>query len=102
MAGGARLRWDSDSGEYRIQHYSDIETFKNVNEMHRRKEEELGIRKDAGFRFIGSIPFTVVMEIKEKHGIDLTNLRDKTERRKAFRIIERDYPLLKGTNMRIG
>jgi hypothetical protein len=50
---------------------------------------------------VGSIPFTEVLRIKEKYGIDFTNLRDATERKKAFQILEHEYPYLKTTNMRL-
>jgi hypothetical protein len=96
------LKYDVDTGEARVQYATNIEPFMRNNELARMKERELGLRKDAPYIFIGSVPMTVVMEIKAKHGIDLTNLRDKSERRRAFQIIERDYPKLKGTNMRIG
>ena len=97
-----RLRYDKDTGEYRVRYSSPIEPFIAAAKKRREAEEHFGVKRDAQYRFVGSVPMTVVMEIKEKHGVDLMNLRDSTERRKAFRIIEQEYPLLKGTNMRIG
>lgn len=97
-----RARYDTETGEYRVQHSDNLDAFLRSNENARKKEAELGLRKDAGFIFVGSVPMTVVMKIKEEHGIDLTNLRSRLERKRAFRIIEQDYPKLKGTNMRIG
>jgi hypothetical protein len=96
------LKYDVDTKEYRVRYSDSVDAFLRSNELARKKEAELGLKKDASYVFIGSVPMTVVMKIKAEHGIDLTNLRDKEERRKAFQIIQRDYPLLKGTNMRIG
>lgn len=96
------IKYDVDTGEYRARYSDNADFFKRLNEEHRRKESELGLKKDAGMIFVGSVPLTVVMEIKAKHGIDLTNMRSPQERKRAFQIIQQDYPLLKGTNMRIG
>lgn len=97
-----KLRYDVETGEYRVQYQTPIEPFLAAAKLAREKEAHLGVKRDAQYRFVGSVPMTVVMEIKDKHGVDLMNLRDQNERRKAFRIIEQEYPLLKGTNMRIG
>jgi len=96
------LKYNVDTGEFRVQYSDDAGAFIRANELARKKESEIGLRKDSQYIFIGSVPMTVVMQIKRDHGIDLTNLRDSAERRKAFRIIQQDYPALKGTNMRIG
>lgn len=96
------LKYDVDTGEFRVQYSDNADAFIRHNELHRKKEAELGLKKDAQYIFIGSVPMTVVMQIKAKHGIDLTNMKDKSERKRAFQIIEKEYPALKGTNMRIG
>lgn len=102
IATKTRLRWDKDTGEYRVQYIDDGNAFLRAAELARAKESELGIRRDAAMIPVGSIPMTKVMEIKEKYGIDLLNLRDRSERKRAFQIIEKNYPKLKTTNMRIG
>lgn len=97
-----KARYDVDTGEYRVQHADNLDAFLRANERARKFEAEVGLKKDASYVFIGSVPMTVVLKIKDEHGIDLTNLSSTAERRRAFQIIERDYPKLKATNMRIG
>jgi hypothetical protein len=95
------LRYDLDTGEYRVKYSDSVEPFLREAKLDRDKEEAGMFRKDAPYRRIGTITFTEVLRIKAKHGVDLTNLRDKTERRKALQIIESEYPYLKTTNMRL-
>ena len=98
----ARLRYDVDTTEYRVQYSDPIQPFLDSAKHARDLEEHLGTHRHQGLRRVGTVPMTEVLRIKEKYHIDLTNLRDKSERKLAFQIIERDYPYLKTTNQRIG
>jgi hypothetical protein len=96
------LRWDVDTKEFRVQYVDNIDPFLSEAKRARDREEAEGLHRHDGYRRVGTIPMTEVMRIQDRYGIDLTNLRDKAERRLAFQIIERDYPYLKTTNQRIG
>lgn len=97
----SKLRWDSDTKEYRVQHKQDRQPFLDAAKRRRDVEEAGGIRKDAELTKFASIPMTVVLEIRDKHGIDLMSA-NREDLRRACKLIEREYPLLKTTNTRIG
>jgi hypothetical protein len=97
-----RLRYDLDTKEFRVQYSDPIQPFLDDAKHARDREESLGTHRHQGLIRIGSLPMTEVLRIKEKWGIDMTALKDKAERRLAMQIIEREYPYLKTTNMRLG
>jgi hypothetical protein len=97
----SKLRYDVDTGEYRVRYSDPVDPFLREAKLERDKEEAGLVNPNANYRRVGSIPFTEVLRIKEKYGIDFTNLRDKSERKRAFQILEQEYPHLKTTNMRL-
>ena len=96
-----KIRYDLDTGEYRARYSDPVDPFLTDAKRERDMEQAGMVRKDAQYRRVGSIPFTEVLRIKEKYGLDLTALRDRSERKRAMQIIESEYPYLKTTNMRL-
>lgn len=94
----SKARYDVDTGEYRIQHVEDVAP--HLEQARQERDREWGQRKDAEIMRYASVPLTVVMEIKENHGIDLF-CANRDQMKRVRRIIESEYPHLKTTNRRI-
>lgn len=99
-----RLRYDVETKEFRAQYSDPVDPFLDSAKRARDLEEFQGTagHGDHGYKRLCTLPMTEVLRIKDKYGIDMTNLRDKTERKRALRIVEQEYPHLKTTNQRIG
>jgi hypothetical protein len=67
----------------------------------RAKEEQLRIRKDAEYRRIASIPFTLALKIKAEHGVDPLRLKTKADTQKYLAVLQRHYPKFLTTNKRV-
>ena len=80
----------------------DVQPFIDAAKYRRDVEEAGGLTKnpDALVK-VASIPETVVLEIKEKYGLDLFSA-NRQDLKLILKIVEAFYPKLKTTNKRIG
>ena len=93
---------DRGTGDYMIS--QDISEILESTKEDREKESYFGKSKN-GYRKAFTIPDVVAIEIKQKYGIDVFShdfMHNPSDKAKVFAIVERDYPLLKSTEGRIG
>lgn len=88
------------SVEYGIRHSVNVAPVLESTHNRRRMETELRRNKKNEYRHFADLDMVTCMNIREKYGIDPMNLREG-EGKLLFQIVERDYPLLKTTNMRV-
>lgn len=100
---GVTQELDATYGDNRLQiHYKqDVEPILQIAKYER--DHGLSDTKQAkknDIRLFARIPPVVIMELKNKYGLDIFS-NDRTERNKAFQKIEQEYPHLKTTTMKL-
>lgn len=96
-----RLKYNVDTGEYYWSITEDVQKMKDHAKFKRDKEQHFGIRKDASYVHLCGLSEGVCLQIKDKYGIDPANMA-KGQQQKLLQIIQRDYPQLLYTNMKVG
>lgn len=95
-----RARIDVDTGELRFR------LVQNVSPIlaHAKSLRDIEGTKDAAkteYQHVASLDMCTVMAIRDKYGIDAMNPKPG-EAKKLHQIVQREYPLLKTVNKRIG
>lgn len=95
---------DSTYGDHRHQvHYrQDVEPILELTNYERINGlcDTQDIKKKDVPRLYARIPPTLILKLKYQHGLNVFS-SDPTERRKAFETIEREYPKVKTTDMKL-
>lgn len=85
---------------YRIRHETPINPLLEYAEFMRKKEEHLRQVRNNEIEPMCALGPVEIMQIKDKHGIDVFNLKGNDHKALKY-IIETEYPRLKTTNKKV-
>ena len=95
-----RGRVDLDTGELRFRLTQRVGNLlsnaKNLRDIEGTKDAA-----KTDYQAVAGLPMTTVMEIRDKYGLDVMNMR-RGDWPRLFKIVEQNYPKLKYVNKRIG
>lgn len=97
----AQIDRDKKTGKihYQVSHFMDANPVLRSTELSRAREE-VQLNKRNELRPQARLPFTEVLNIRQRYGIDAMNIRPDQE--KAFwKIMQREYPKFLTTNKRV-
>jgi hypothetical protein len=72
----------------------DVEPFLEAAKAHREASGAAGSRYKRTFTLAARVPNIVLLQIRNKYGIDATKALSPTDRRKFYSIIQSEYPAL--------
>lgn len=97
----AQIDRDEKTGkvEYQVQHKMDVGPMLRSAEVMRAREE-VALRKNDQWRPQARLDWVTVMNIKQKYGIDATNVKPDQEQR-FWQIVQSEYPKMLTTSKKV-